>query len=63
MIEGGVDSIIFENFLYQTLMKIRLDPQKRDKQIVVLLDNASIHKVSTVFDTARKMKATVLMNA
>jgi len=63
LLEGGIDSCIFENFLYHTLYKIRTDPKQRDKHVVILLDNATIHKVSGVFETARRMKATVLMNA
>jgi len=63
LVEGGIDSVIFENFLYYTLKKIRNDPLTRDKQVVILLDNATIHKVSSVYETARKMNASIIMNA
>ena len=61
--EGGVDSLLFENFIYRLLNKLRTSSETASKDIVLLLDNAAIHKHSTVFETARKMKATVLMNA
>ena len=61
--EGGVDALLFENFIYRLLNKLRTNPETSSKHIVLLLDNAAIHKHSSVFETARKMKATVLMNA
>jgi len=63
VLEGGVDTSLFENFVYHTLAAVRSDSQLREKQVVLLLDNARIHKGSKVLDTARRMKATVLFNA
>lgn len=34
-----------------------------DKDIVLLMDNAAIHKHSQVKETARKMKVNILFNA
>lgn len=63
MIEGGVDSTVFENFIYHTLRYIRTDPQLSNKTVILLMDNAVIHKQSLVLETARRMKVNVLFNA
>lgn len=63
ILEGGVDSVIFENFVYQTLLSLRKDKDLMDKDIVLLMDNAAIHKHSQVKETARKMKVNILFNA
>lgn len=63
ILEGGVDSTIYENFIYQTLRSIRTDPRTADKTVIILMDNAAIHKHSSVLQTCRKMKANVLFNA
>lgn len=63
MIEGGTDAVIFENFIYRTLNKLRNDPRTAHKDIVLLVDNARIHKGSIVNETVRKMKATLLFSA
>ena len=44
LIEGGVDAPIFENFLFKTLHRLRTDKQTSGSHIVILMDNASIHK-------------------
>lgn len=46
MLEGGVDSTVFENFVYRTLYSIRTNPETRDKHVMVFMDNAVIHKHS-----------------
>ena len=51
VIEGGTDAVIFENFMYHCLKKLRSDPLSRHKHIVVLMDNATIHKHSSLKDT------------
>ena len=63
MLEGGTDSVFFENFIYNMLDKLRRDPSTANKDIVLLMDNAAIHKKSIVFETARRMKANILFNA
>jgi transposase len=55
--------VIFENFVYQTLLSIRRDKRYSDKDVVVVMDNAVIHKHSQVLETCRKMKVNVLFNA
>jgi len=63
LIEGGVDSSIFENFMYHTLRAVRTNPATAEKTVVVYLDNAVIHRHSTVLKTLRKMKVHILFNA
>jgi len=61
--EGGTDVVVFDNFLHRTLHKLRVDSDTKAKQIVVLMDNASIHKHTKVYETARRFKVHVLFNA
>ena len=63
IIEGSVDSVLFENFIYYTLRAVRTNAAYANKQIVLFMDNAVIHKHSSVLETARKMKVNVLFNA
>lgn len=43
--------------------KLRVDRDTKSKQIVILMDNATIHKHPCIYETARKFKANVLLNA
>lgn len=61
--EGGTDHVVFDNFLHRTLHKLRADKETKARQIVVLMDNATIHKHPSVYETARRFKANVLLNA
>ena len=61
--EGGNDAVVFEAFLYSTLHRLRTDRETSSKHIVLLMDNASIHKRDIVFETVRKYKVNVLLNA
>ena len=63
MIEGGTDANLFENFIYNMLNKLRRDPEMIKKHFVILMDNATIHKSTIVYKTARGMKTTILFNA
>ena len=49
--------------MYQALLSVRRDPEYKDKDVVVFMDNAVIHKHSQVLETCRKMKVNVLFNA
>jgi hypothetical protein len=51
--EGGTDSVVFENFLYRTLNSLRQRADIKDKHIIVLMDNATIHKHSMIQETAK----------
>ena len=63
VVEGGTDAVIFENFLFRTLESIRKSQTTRNKPIVILMDNAVIHKTPVVYNTAKRMNATLLLNA
>ena len=63
LIEGGVDSSVFENFMYHTLRAVRTNPATAEKTVLVFLDNAVIHRHSTVLKSLRKMKVHVMFNA
>ena len=60
IIEGGMDSPLFENFLYRTLTSLRQEDPFNKKQIVLYLDNATLHKHHTVLQTARRMNVDVV---
>ena len=49
--------------MFKVLKKLRTDPETKSKQIVILMDNASIHKHESVYATIRKFKANILLNA
>ena len=61
-IEGNVDSVLFENFVYQALLSVRTDSQLKEKDVVVFMDNAKIHLHPVIMETARRMKAHVVFN-
>ena len=63
LIEGGVDSSLFENFVYHTVTQLSKDPDSRRQHMVLLIDNASIHHQPLVLDTCRKLGVTVIFNA
>jgi transposase len=63
MIEGAFNSVLFENFIYQTLRAVRTDKDLSRKKIVLLMDNAVIHKFSEMLETVRKFKVILLFNA
>ncbi len=44
IIEGTTDTVVFENFVYNLLKKLRSDKATKSKQIVLILDNVSFHK-------------------
>jgi transposase len=63
VIEGAVDSSLFDNYIYQTLRYMRRTEAAGRKDIVLLMDNAVIHRHSSVLETARNFKVNVLFNA
>ena len=62
LIEGGVDSSVFENFVHHLLTHIRTTPILQGRRVVLLLDNAQIHKHKVVIDTILRMKVILLFN-
>lgn len=63
IVQGGVDSIVFENFMYKMLESMVTDPKYHGKDIIIFMDNAVMHKHSHVLETCRKFKVNVLFNA
>ena len=47
--------MIFENFMYGVLRKLRADKKSADKPIVVFLDNASTHMLEPLKILAAKL--------
>ena len=46
IVKGGVDSIVFENFIYHMLQSVVTDPKNADKDILIFMDNAVMHRHS-----------------
>ena len=46
IVKGGVDSIVFENFIYHMLKSVVTDPKNADKDILIFMDNAVMHRHS-----------------
>ena len=63
LVQGGVDSTVFENFIFELLTHIRSDTAHRGKRVVLLMDNARIHCHKSVVDIAMDMKAILLYSA
>jgi transposase len=63
IIEGAFDSTLFEEFVFRVLDHLRKAPATATKTIVILMDNAVIHRHGVVLETCRKLKANVLFNA
>ena len=63
LIEGNVSGALFENFLRKVLRHLRESIETRDKDIVVFMDNAKIHKHPLVLQCAAKYKAHLLFNS
>lgn len=63
LVQGGVDSSVFENFIWELLTHIRSDDAHRGKRVVLLMDNARIHCHKSVVDIAMDMKAILLYSA
>jgi hypothetical protein len=63
LIEGGVDSSVFENFIFKTLEYVRCSDKYKGKRVVLYMDNARIHKHQMIIDTALRMKVILLFNA
>ncbi len=62
IVEGGVDAMVFEKFIFDTLLKLRTQPKTQHERIVLLLDNVAFHKHEAVMKTAQAFKVNVLFN-
>ena len=55
--------MIFDNFIYHTLLCIRKDKELSQKKVLLFLDNARIHKSPHLYETAKKMKTLIMFNS
>jgi hypothetical protein len=62
-LKGGVGSELFDNFIYETISRVKSDPRHIDKEILVFMDNAVIHKTPDVANTVSRLGAHLLFNA
>ena len=44
IVEGGVDAVVFENFIFHILTTLRRNEESANREILLLLDNATIHR-------------------
>ena len=54
---------MFEHFIFKTLEYVRTQDRYKGKRVVLLMDNARIHKHQMIIDTALKMKVILIFNA
>jgi DDE superfamily endonuclease len=62
LVEGGTDSSVFEHFMYRLLVYLRTERRFRHRRVVLLMDNATIHRHPLVLDLALSMKCILLFN-
>ena len=63
IIEGAFDATLFEAFVFKILNQIGTDPKTASKTVVVFMDNAVVHRHSSVLETCRKLKVNIVFNA
>ena len=62
-VEGGVDAMVYENFVFHLLKSVKQDPELRGRRVVLLMDNARIHHQEPVVATALGQQAFLLYSA
>ena len=62
IIEGGIDAVLMDNFLHQTLTAVRSNPLYANRHILLFMDNAAVHHHSTIKETIRKFRVNLLFN-
>ena len=62
LLEGSVDQVIFEQFLFYTVKALRARRDCQGKTIVIQLDNARVHKTPSVLATAKRLGVVVLFS-
>ena len=60
LIEGGVDASVFENFIYELVLKVRADRGNDKRPELLFTDNATIHRQSIVIKTVLGMRVFLL---
>ena len=63
ILEGGVDSVLFDNFLFNLFKDLHNTPKYQHKEIWLLIDNASTHCTKLVSETAQEFNINILFNA
>jgi len=57
-----VDSSVFEHFVFRLLEYVRGREEFQGRPVVLLMDNATIHKHPQVLDVALRMKVILMFN-
>lgn len=60
LIEGGVDASVFENFIYELLLRVRGDKKYDGRPVILFMDNATIHRQPIVIKTVLGMRVFLL---
>ena len=63
VVEGAMDAVLFENFVYQPIVDLRSKPDTKGRRIVIYMDNARIHKVERITKMAQAFDVTLLFGA
>ena len=63
VVEGAVNGVLYENFVREMITNVRLKPENTGRPIVILMDNARIHKYPLVIDTLKKLQVHVIFNS
>jgi transposase len=63
IIEGAFDATLFEAFVFKLLNHVRADPKTATKTVVLFMDNAVVHRHSSVLETCKRLKVNVVFNA
>ena len=62
LVEGGVDATVFEHFLFRMLEFVRTQERFKGKKVVLLMDNATIHRHFNCIGTVMDMHAILFFN-
>ena len=62
LVEGGVDTSVFDHFIYKLLEHVRGQRRYDGRPVVLLMDNATIHRHPRVVDTILGMRCLLLYN-
>ena len=63
IVQGPIDAVIFDNFIYDMLSNLVKEPEYMERDIVLFMDNAVIHRHSQVLETCRAFKVNVVFNS
>ncbi len=55
LVEGVIDASVFENFIYELVLKVRADRGNDKPPVALFMDNATIHRYSIVIKTVLGM--------